>query len=179
VLYYRAAGLLSRAAAGEAGSEAWLWLGMLAAELWFGLCWIVAQSVRWRPVRRRAFRDRVAARSDRLALSLLFVNTFSLPTSCALDCLKKKSCALDHSDLVGPVVLLATNMCWRALLVDRSVVALPCHGLNAPVRRQKSCRMSLERGSLVAWPSKERCKIGLVSSPATGVTLQRGCDTLS
>lgn len=47
------------------------WLGMLAAELWFGLCWVVAQSVRWRPVRRRAFRDRLAARSDRLALSSL------------------------------------------------------------------------------------------------------------
>ena len=72
VLYCRAAGVLRRsAAAGEAGSQAWLWLGMLAAELWFGLCWVVAQSVRWRPVRRRAFRDRLAARSDRLALSSL------------------------------------------------------------------------------------------------------------
>ncbi|CAL5081948.1 unnamed protein product [Urochloa decumbens] len=62
VLYYRAA----HAPAGDEDvggrAAAWLWLGMLAAELWFGLCWVVAQSVRWCPVRRRVFSDRLPAR---------------------------------------------------------------------------------------------------------------------
>lgn len=64
VLYYRVA----RAPAGGRAA-AWLWLGMLAAELWFGLCWIATQSVRWRPVRRRVFSDRLAARYGRVVSS--------------------------------------------------------------------------------------------------------------
>jgi hypothetical protein len=45
-----------------AGGSKAVWLGMLGAELWFGLYWIVTQSVRWSPVRRRTFKDRLAAR---------------------------------------------------------------------------------------------------------------------
>ncbi|CAL5087817.1 unnamed protein product [Urochloa decumbens] len=62
VLYYRAARVPTGDKASGGRAPAWLWLGMLAAELWFGLCWVVAQSVRWRPVRRRVFSDRLAAR---------------------------------------------------------------------------------------------------------------------
>jgi cellulose synthase/poly-beta-1,6-N-acetylglucosamine synthase-like glycosyltransferase len=40
---------------------------MLAAELWFGFYWVITQAVRWCPLRRRAFKDRLAARyGDRL-----------------------------------------------------------------------------------------------------------------
>ena len=56
VLYYRAT---SVPAAGEGRAA---WLGMLAAELWYSAYWVVTQSVRWSPVRRRTFRDRLAAR---------------------------------------------------------------------------------------------------------------------
>jgi hypothetical protein len=44
------------------------WLGMLAAELWFAFYWVITQSVRWCPIRRRAFVDRLAAR---------FINQFA------------------------------------------------------------------------------------------------------
>ncbi|KAF8781060.1 hypothetical protein HU200_001032 [Digitaria exilis] len=74
VLYYRVAFVPGEAGGGRATS--WLWLGMLAAELWFGVCWVVAQSVRWRPVRRRAFSDRLAARyGDNLPCVDIFVCT--------------------------------------------------------------------------------------------------------
>jgi hypothetical protein len=39
------------------------WLGLLAAELWFAFYWVITQSVRWAPIRRRSFKDRLAARS--------------------------------------------------------------------------------------------------------------------
>ncbi|RCV12123.1 hypothetical protein SETIT_2G244000v2 [Setaria italica] len=58
VLCYRATHF--PAAGSGAGRVAWL--GMLAAELWFGFYWVITQSVRWRPVRRRTFKDRLAAR---------------------------------------------------------------------------------------------------------------------
>ncbi|CAL5081946.1 unnamed protein product [Urochloa decumbens] len=52
------------------------WLGMLAAELWFGFYWVITQSVRWHPVRRRTFKDRLAARyGDRLPCVDIFVCT--------------------------------------------------------------------------------------------------------
>ena len=60
MLYYRA----TRVPAAGEGRAAWL--GMLAAELWYAAYWVVTQSVRWSPLRRRPFRDRLAARSVRL-----------------------------------------------------------------------------------------------------------------
>ncbi|CAL5087818.1 unnamed protein product [Urochloa decumbens] len=57
-----------------AGTAAWL--GMLAAELWFSFYWILTQSVRWRPIRRRTFKDRLAARyGERLPCVDIFVCT--------------------------------------------------------------------------------------------------------
>jgi hypothetical protein len=56
VLYYRA----THVPAGGEGRAAWL--GMLAAELWYSAYWVITQSVRWSPVSRRPFRDRLAAR---------------------------------------------------------------------------------------------------------------------
>ena len=56
LLYYRA----TRVPAAGEGRAAWL--GMLAAELWYAAYWAVTQSVRWSPLRRRPFRDRLAAR---------------------------------------------------------------------------------------------------------------------
>uniref|UniRef100_A0A0E0K4P1 Uncharacterized protein n=1 Tax=Oryza punctata TaxID=4537 RepID=A0A0E0K4P1_ORYPU len=42
------------------GVRRWAWLGMLAAELWFGFYWVLTLSVRWSPVYRRTFKDRLA-----------------------------------------------------------------------------------------------------------------------
>ena len=56
LLYYRATHV---PAAGEGRAA---WLGMLAAELWYSAYWVMTQSVRWSPVRRRPFRHRLAAR---------------------------------------------------------------------------------------------------------------------
>ncbi|KAK3123432.1 hypothetical protein QOZ80_8AG0630840 [Eleusine coracana subsp. coracana] len=72
VLCYRAAHVPAAAGGGRAA-----WLGMLAAELWFGFYWIITQSVRWAPVRRRTFKDKLHARygSDRLPCVDIFVCT--------------------------------------------------------------------------------------------------------
>jgi hypothetical protein len=64
VLYYRATHV---PAAGEGRAA---WLGMLAAELWYSFYWVITQSVRWSPVNRRPFRDRLAARFVHLVLQL-------------------------------------------------------------------------------------------------------------
>ncbi|KAH6775830.1 cellulose synthase like E1 [Perilla frutescens var. hirtella] len=39
-----------------------VWMGMLAAELWFGFYWILTQSHRWNLVYRRTFKDRLSLR---------------------------------------------------------------------------------------------------------------------
>ena len=40
----------------------WAWLGLSAAELWFGFYWVLTLSVRWSPVYRRTFPDQLARR---------------------------------------------------------------------------------------------------------------------
>ncbi|CAN6182656.1 unnamed protein product, partial [Urochloa humidicola] len=72
VLYYRATHV--PAAGSSAGRTAWM--GMLAAELWFGFYWVITQSVRWCPIRRRTFKDRLTARyGERLPCVDIFVCT--------------------------------------------------------------------------------------------------------
>lgn len=46
--------------AGEAGR--WAWIGMLMAEFWFGLYWIITQSPRWNVTHRQPFKDRLSHR---------------------------------------------------------------------------------------------------------------------
>ncbi|KAJ1290096.1 hypothetical protein BS78_02G216400 [Paspalum vaginatum] len=59
-----------------AGSGRAAWLGMLAAELWFSFYWVITQSARWCPIRRRTFKDRLAARyEERLPCVDIFVCT--------------------------------------------------------------------------------------------------------
>ncbi|KQJ90650.1 cellulose synthase-like protein E6 [Brachypodium distachyon] len=70
VLYYRATRVP------EQGQGRAAWLGMLAAELCYAAYWVVTQSVRWCPVRRIPFRDRLAARyGERLPCVDIFVCT--------------------------------------------------------------------------------------------------------
>ncbi|XP_008811269.2 cellulose synthase-like protein E6 isoform X3 [Phoenix dactylifera] len=45
---------------GEEGR--WIWLGLFGAELWFGFYWVLNQSVRWNPVYRRTFKERLSKR---------------------------------------------------------------------------------------------------------------------
>ncbi|XP_002522779.2 cellulose synthase-like protein E1 [Ricinus communis] len=40
----------------------WVWIGLLGAELWFGLYWVITQSLRWQPVYRHTFKDRLSNR---------------------------------------------------------------------------------------------------------------------
>lgn len=47
-----------------AGHRSLGWIGMFAAELWFGLYWIVTQSVRWSPTYRRTFKQRLSQRYE-------------------------------------------------------------------------------------------------------------------
>ncbi|XP_048335002.1 cellulose synthase-like protein E6 isoform X1 [Ziziphus jujuba] len=42
----------------------WAWIGMLLAELWFSLCWILNVVVKWKPVYRYTYKDRLSQRYD-------------------------------------------------------------------------------------------------------------------
>ncbi|KAG2653657.1 hypothetical protein PVAP13_1NG463800 [Panicum virgatum] len=55
---YRATHLPPRSSSARWGA----WLGLSAAELWFGFYWVLTLSVRWSPVYRRTFPDRLARR---------------------------------------------------------------------------------------------------------------------
>ncbi|THU48252.1 hypothetical protein C4D60_Mb09t24290 [Musa balbisiana] len=59
VLFYRATNIPGR---GEQGR--WAWMGMLAAELWFTFYWIITQSVRWNPIYRHTFKERLSEIDD-------------------------------------------------------------------------------------------------------------------
>ncbi|URE27905.1 Cellulose synthase-like [Musa troglodytarum] len=59
VLFFRATNIPGR---GEQGR--WAWVGMLAAELWFTVYWIITQSVRWNPIYRRTFKERLSEIDD-------------------------------------------------------------------------------------------------------------------
>ncbi|KAL4618579.1 hypothetical protein ACB092_06G020900 [Castanea dentata] len=42
----------------------WGWIGLLGAELWFGLYWLLTQAHRWNPVYRSTFKDRLSQRYE-------------------------------------------------------------------------------------------------------------------
>ena len=43
--------------------EKWAWLGLLGADLWFGLYWVLTQAFRWNLVFRQPFKNRLSQRS--------------------------------------------------------------------------------------------------------------------
>ncbi|XP_058115292.1 cellulose synthase-like protein E6 [Magnolia sinica] len=47
---------------GEEGR--WVWIGVFAAEVWFGFYWIITQSVRWNRVDRSTFKERLSQRYE-------------------------------------------------------------------------------------------------------------------
>ncbi|KAL7599916.1 hypothetical protein Lser_V15G20886 [Lactuca serriola] len=51
-----------RATLMASASGRWFWIGSFAAELWFGLYWMLTQSVRWNPTHRRTFKQRLTQR---------------------------------------------------------------------------------------------------------------------
>ena len=52
------------------GGGRWGWLGLFAAEIWFGFYWVITQAPRWNPIRRRTFKHKLSQRSASLSLSL-------------------------------------------------------------------------------------------------------------
>ncbi|KAG9448582.1 hypothetical protein H6P81_008547 [Aristolochia fimbriata] len=48
----------------ETGKRPWVWYGMFGAELFFGFYWVLSQSVRWRPLRRSTFKERLSHRYE-------------------------------------------------------------------------------------------------------------------
>ena len=48
----------------------WGWIGLLCAELWFGLYWLLRHPFRWNPLFREPFRHRLSQRYHALILSL-------------------------------------------------------------------------------------------------------------
>ena len=47
----------------------WGWLGLFAAEIWFGFYWILTQAPRCNPIYRRTFKHNLSKRSLSLPLS--------------------------------------------------------------------------------------------------------------
>lgn len=43
----------------------WGWIGLLLAELWFGLYWLFTQASRWNPIYRSTFKDRLSQRYEK------------------------------------------------------------------------------------------------------------------
>ena len=60
-----------------AGTGRAAWLGMLAAELCFAFYWVITQSVRWCPIRRRTFVDRLAARFVCMHASYIMIHAYT------------------------------------------------------------------------------------------------------
>jgi hypothetical protein len=46
----------------EGAVEIWSWIGMFFAELWFSFYWFITQLVRWNPIYRYTFKDRLSQR---------------------------------------------------------------------------------------------------------------------
>ncbi|KGN44128.1 cellulose synthase-like protein E1 [Cucumis sativus] len=42
----------------------WVWVGLFAAELWFGFYWLFTQASRWNPIHRRPFKHRLSKRHE-------------------------------------------------------------------------------------------------------------------
>ncbi|XP_073103250.1 cellulose synthase-like protein E6 isoform X1 [Elaeis guineensis] len=58
------------------GEGRWIWLALFGAELWFGFYWVLNQSVRWNPVYRHTFKERLSQRyQDKLPNVDVFVCT--------------------------------------------------------------------------------------------------------
>ncbi|XP_058787973.1 cellulose synthase-like protein E1 [Vicia villosa] len=54
----------------------WVWIGLLASELWYGFYWILTQALRWNLVFRQPFKDRLSQRyEDMLPAVDIFVCT--------------------------------------------------------------------------------------------------------
>lgn len=47
------------------GDGRWVWIGMLGAELWFGFYWVLSQALRWNPIYRCTFKDRLTQRYEK------------------------------------------------------------------------------------------------------------------
>ncbi|XP_017979632.1 PREDICTED: cellulose synthase-like protein E1 [Theobroma cacao] len=42
----------------------WVWIGLFAAEVWFGFYWLLTQALRWNPIYRHTFKDRLSRRYE-------------------------------------------------------------------------------------------------------------------
>ncbi|OMP04209.1 Cellulose synthase [Corchorus olitorius] len=40
----------------------WVWIGLFAAEIWLGFYWLLTQALRWNPIYRHTFKDRLSRR---------------------------------------------------------------------------------------------------------------------
>ncbi|XP_050881176.1 cellulose synthase-like protein E1 [Lathyrus oleraceus] len=50
----------------EDDGRKWIWLGLLASELWFGFYWILTQALRWNLVFRQPFKNRLSQRYEHM-----------------------------------------------------------------------------------------------------------------
>ncbi|KAK1584491.1 hypothetical protein Q3G72_033449 [Acer saccharum] len=48
----------------EGADGKWAWIGLFAAELWFGFYWLCTQALRWNCVYKRTFKDRLSQRYE-------------------------------------------------------------------------------------------------------------------
>ncbi|WCJ33115.1 cellulose synthase like E1 [Euphorbia peplus] len=49
---------------GEDGIRFWLWFGLVGAELWFSVYWVLTQALRWNQIHRYTFKDNLSRRYE-------------------------------------------------------------------------------------------------------------------
>lgn len=60
----------------EESLKRWAWVGLFMAELWYSFYWLATQSVRWNPVYRFTFKDKLSQRYEKVLPSIdIFVCT--------------------------------------------------------------------------------------------------------
>ncbi|MBA0874941.1 hypothetical protein Goshw_024255, partial [Gossypium schwendimanii] len=63
-------------------TERWVWVGMFVAELWFSFYFFITVIVKWNPVFRSTFKDRLSSRSSSLSLCLSIYSLSLVPSAC-------------------------------------------------------------------------------------------------
>ncbi|CAM8985987.1 unnamed protein product [Rhodiola kirilowii] len=62
---YRVMNIQTMLQVGSSKLELWAWIGTFLSELWFALYWISTVVVRWNPIYRRSFNDRLSTRYEK------------------------------------------------------------------------------------------------------------------
>lgn len=93
----------------ETTTERWVWVGMLVAELWFSFYFFITVIVKWNPVFRSTFKDRLSSRSSSPSFYLSIYSLSLLTLACFLQVRRRSTARSRHICLHGRPKIRATN----------------------------------------------------------------------